>query len=615
MQSPVQEYLESLLRKIAPDDSGNVASYIPELADENPDQFGLCLATMDGNVYEVGDAQSEFTIQSISKPFTYGLALADHGTEAVRKKIDVEPSGDAFNEISLERGTGRPRNAMINAGALAASSLITGSSDGDRFERLRSTYSAYAGRELQLDEQVYESERRSGDRNRAIAYLLKNQGIIEEDVDAATELYFKQCSVNVTCRDLSIMAATLANQGVNPVTSERVLAPELVEHVLSVMTTCGMYNDAGTWVAEVGLPAKSGVSGGILAVLPGQIGIAVFSPRLDQHGNSVRGVATCRRLSSEMELHFMHVSRSARSAVRATFTLDQAPSRRLRTPKEQHILEEKGNKVRILELHGDMYFSGAESVARTVTELTGSLDLIVLDVSSVEDFSAVARRTFSKLQENIAASHCRSVVVDPDGILVSGNSRSRTSGGNRGAHSPQEDGGPAVFDGVDSATQWCEDWIITKYGEPTGGEGRLTLDEHPLAQELSPETVGILRDYLEQRDYDDGETIVARGAEPAGIFLVMSGKAHSTIPRDAGGTKTINVLTSGTSFGEVATMSGVPHVADVHADGETSLEVLTPHEYQRLRREVPEVALELAERLVQVASKLVDRATAALAAR
>lgn len=601
MQSLVQEYLESILNAVAQDRSGAVADYIPELAEENPEQFGLCLATMDGNVYEVGDARAEFTIQSMSKPFTYGLALADHGTTAVREKIDVEPSGDAFNEISLESGTGRPRNAMINAGALAASSLVTGSSASERFERIRSTYSAYAGRELELNEEVFSSELRTGDRNRAIAYLLKNQGIIEEDVATATELYFKQCSVNVTCRDLSIMAATLANRGINPVTSERVLDPALVEHVLSVMTTCGMYNDAGAWVTEVGLPAKSGVSGGILAVLPGQLGLAVFSPRLDEHGNSVRGVATCRKLSAEMELHFMHVSRSARSAVRASFTLANAPSRRLRTPREQRVLEQYGERVRFLELHGDMFFSGAETVIRTVTDLKDSLDLLVLDVSAVEEVSDVARRMFGQLHENVSAAKCTTALVDPDGIL------------SVAEHDHGDDA--AVFTEIDTATQWCEDWIIANYAEDTDHEGRLELGDHPLAQALSEGAVTTLRHYLQRRDYDDGDTIVARSDEPGGIFLVMAGKAHSTVPREGSGTRTINLLPAGTSFGEVATMSGSPHVTDVHADGATSVDLLTPGEYKRLRAEAPQVALELAERLVQVASELVIRATTALAAR
>ncbi|WP_040692524.1 glutaminase A, partial [Nocardia vinacea] len=303
------------------DDSGELADYIPELAAVQPDSFGLCLATADGRVYGTGDVTTEFTIQSISKPFTYALALADRGIATVAEHIDVEPSGDAFNEISLDPVTERPRNPMINAGAITAAALVNGRDPTDRFERIRRCYSRFAGRELTMNQAVYASEARTGFRNRAIGYMLRSFGIIESDPDEAVDRYFRQCSIDVTCRDLALMAATLANNGLNPLTHERALTAALTERVLSVMTTCGMYNAAGDWVTTVGLPAKSGVGGGILAVLPGQIGIAVYSPRLDTHGNSVRGVAACRALSQRLELHFLHVTRSARTAIRAAYTV------------------------------------------------------------------------------------------------------------------------------------------------------------------------------------------------------------------------------------------------------------------------------------------------------
>ncbi|MET0317769.1 MAG: glutaminase A, partial [Rhodococcus fascians] len=314
MSSVVDRILQHVFDACRDDTSGSVADYIPELAAVAPDGFGIALATSDGYVYEVGDTSTLFTIQSISKPFTYGLALADRGEDAVAQKIDIEPSGEPFNEISLDPITERPRNPMINAGAITSASLIAGKSAADRFERIRQAYSRYAGRSLTFNESVYRSEARTGNRNRAIGYMLRSFDIITDDPDAAVDLYFRQCSIDVTAVDLAMMAATMANNGSNPRTKERALAPALVERVLSVMTTCGMYDGAGDWVARVGMPAKSGVGGGILAVLPGQMGIAVYSPRLDPHGNSVRGVAACRELSRKLELHFLHVTRAARSA-------------------------------------------------------------------------------------------------------------------------------------------------------------------------------------------------------------------------------------------------------------------------------------------------------------
>ena len=303
VRSPIESYLEALHRRHAEVHDGEVATYIPELAKADPSWFGICIATIDGKVYEVGDSRQRFTIQSISKPFTYGLALEDVGRERVLKKIGVEPTGDAFNSISLAPGTGSPLNPMINAGAIAAASLVAGHSAEDRFHRITSVYSLYAGRQLDLDQVVYESERATGHRNRAIGHMLRNFDILTGEPDGPLDLYFRQCSVSVDCRDLSLMAATLANGGVNPVTGERALRADLVENVLSVMATCGMYDYAGEWVYRVGIPAKSGVGGGILAVVPGQLGIGIYSPPLDEKGNSVRGIKVCQELSERFGLH------------------------------------------------------------------------------------------------------------------------------------------------------------------------------------------------------------------------------------------------------------------------------------------------------------------------
>ena len=210
MDSPIQRYLTHIHEEIARIKDGEPASYIPALADVDPDNYGICLATVDGYVYEVGDTREEFTIQSISKPFTYGLALSDRGMAAVDEKIDVEPSGDAYNEISLAEGSGRPSNAMINAGALAATSLVKSAGPYSRSRRILNMFSDFAGRDLAVSERVYKSELAHGHRNKALAYLLRSFNIIESDPDPVVEDYFRQCSVLVNCRDLSIMAATLA---------------------------------------------------------------------------------------------------------------------------------------------------------------------------------------------------------------------------------------------------------------------------------------------------------------------------------------------------------------------------------------------------------------------
>lgn len=299
--------LDELIGRYRPVTEGSLAAYIPELARANPADFAIAVATTDGEVHEAGDSVREFTLQSLSKPFVYGLTLEDHGRERLRAQVGVEPTGDAFNSIiELERHSHRPYNPMINSGAIAVTSLLKGDTAGGKFERILELFARYVGKPVRVDEQVFASERATGHRNRAIAHLLRNFGVLGEEgvgIDEALDLYFRQCSILTNTRDLALMGATLANGGVQPLTRERAIAREYVRDLLSLMFSCGMYDAAGEWAYTVGLPAKSGVSGGILAVVPGRMGIAVYSPLLDSRGHSVRGTAVCRELSERFRLH------------------------------------------------------------------------------------------------------------------------------------------------------------------------------------------------------------------------------------------------------------------------------------------------------------------------
>jgi glutaminase len=227
VQSPIQTYLEGLHSRLTKIQGGALASYIPELTKANPDWLGICLVTMDGVAYSVGDSEQLFTIQSISKPFIYATALADRGRDFVARRVGVEPSGDAFNSISLDPQTGAPLNPMINAGAIASTSLVEGDTPEAQWQRIESSMAAFMGREISVDESVYRSESETGFRNRAIAWMLKNFGITEGEPMASLENYFRQCSILVSCRDLAYMAATLANGGVHPLTGKRALPPSM----------------------------------------------------------------------------------------------------------------------------------------------------------------------------------------------------------------------------------------------------------------------------------------------------------------------------------------------------------------------------------------------------
>jgi glutaminase len=306
--SPFRTYLNELYEKYQPLTDGAVASYIPELAKANPSWFGISVVTTDGQVYEVGDHKQVFTIQSISKAFVYGLALQDHGRDYVLTKVGIEPTGEAFNSIVLDEKTNRPYNPMVNAGAIATTDLIRGSNATERLNRLLELFNRYTGRTVHIDTAVAVSERITGSRNRAIAHLMHNFGMISDSIDETLELYFQQCSILVNGHDLAVMAATLANGGVNPITGVRAIDSCYVQDVLSVMHSCGMYDYSGEWNYRVGIPAKSGVGGGITAVAPGKLGIGIFSPCLDAKGNSVRGIKVCEDLAQELGLHLFNAA-------------------------------------------------------------------------------------------------------------------------------------------------------------------------------------------------------------------------------------------------------------------------------------------------------------------
>lgn len=365
MKSPIPDYLKQVLEDARADESGEVAGYIDVLAEADPSKLAVALTTVDGNLYSAGDDQVEFSIQSISKAFVYALAIEDMGLPRVLEKIGVEPSGGGFNKLSLQRGTNRPMNPMINAGAIATHSLVVGpnATAEQRTDHILEALSRLAGRQLHVDEAVYEAELKDGYRNMGLGYMLKAAGIIECDPQEVVRGYIRQCSINANVRDLATMASTLANTGVNPVTGEAIMPAESCRQVLSVMTTCGMYDAAGDWVSRVGIPAKSGVAGGIIGALPGQVGLAVFSPRLDERGNSVPGVAICEELSSYMGLHMMDISQIGLASVR---TCSMTISGGAHQPHECEQV------IPVFDVRGAVRFVGAERLTRAIVrELTG----------------------------------------------------------------------------------------------------------------------------------------------------------------------------------------------------------------------------------------------------
>ena len=556
----VQDYLVELHERVSGLTGGKPADYIPELGKANPAAFGIALATVDGEVYSVGDANQAFTIQSVSKPFMYGYALQRYGRDAVLTHVGVEPTGEAFNSIVLDEVANRPFNPMVNAGAIAVAELMSGQTQEQRIANMLALFGGLAGRELTIDERVFRSEEATGHRNRAIAYMMLNSGMIRRDPNEVLDLYFRQCSVNVTCRDLAIMAATLANDGTNPVTGQSMYDAQYVRDVVSVMNSCGMYDYAGEWAYEVGMPAKSGVSGCIIAVIPGQIGIGVFSPPIDTHGNSVRGIRVCQEISNEFELHAFNNRTNVRSVIRRDYRGDVVSSNRLRTPEERKVLAKDGHQVVVIEVQGALFFGSAEQLLRKLTLLAAGASFVVVDFKRVHFADTSARKLIYRAARAMAGGEAELVfsAIADDGPL------------GPLARELIEHGEAArvvrVFSDTDVALEWCEDQLLARSPQVSLGP-KFALAELDLFKGLKQAELRLIEAIVRPLVFDKGEVIIREGAE-AKLFFVLARGTVSVQIRTHGSDrkKRVASIGPGLSFGEMALLDGGKRSADIVAD-------------------------------------------------
>ncbi len=597
--SPIHAYLADLHARHVHNSSGEVADYIPELARANPAGFGICIATRDGIVYEVGDTQQPFTIQSASKPLTYGLALADGGEDAVLRRIGVEPSGDAFNAISLQPQTGAPLNPLINAGAIAACGLVRGESADEKLGRILETFGRYAGRMLDVDERVYASESATGHRNRAIGWMLRTFGILPNDPTATLETYFRQCAIRVTCRDLAIIGATLANGGVNPVTGERAVDAAYVDNVLSVMATCGMYDFSGEWLYRTGLPAKSGVGGGILAVQPGRLGIAVFSPRLDEHGNSVRGIAVCRELAADLGLHIFDVSARPAPVIRMATTRRSVASSRRRPQDAADYLRGVGNRLRLYHAQGSLVFASVEPLIRELMARAETSDTFILNLRSIEGLDRATAGLLARTHDTLAALGKSLLLSEAsawwESLIAAGMPRA------------------AFFADDDFALEYGEDALLAKQFPERSWDAPVALAECALFAGLGAEALAILDRMLGHRAYGPGQTIISAGQASDELFIILRGSAMVSIPTRHGITR-LAAFTPGMSFGEIAFVDRSPRTANVTAIGDVECRVLTREMLARLEVEAPVIKIRLLESVALGMTALIRQADAELAA-
>lgn len=593
MTGPIQRFLDDLHGEILGITDGTPASYIPELAKADPNLCAIAIATVDGAVHASGDWNHPFTIQSISKAFVYGHALETHGRDRVLAKVGVEPSGDSFNSIALDTVHHRPFNPMVNSGAIATAELIEGDDAEGRQRTLHGLFARFAGRDLALDEATYLSESATGNRNRAIAWMMLSAGMITREPEEVLDLYFRQCSLSVTARDLAIMGAALANDGVNPVTGQRALDAEYVPDVLTVMNSCGMYNYAGQWAYEVGIPAKSGVSGAILAVIPGQAGIAIFSPPLDANGNSVRGIAACRRIADAFGLHLFRTHPDPRGVIRYELDGGRIRSKRSRTLRELEVLFRSGRRIRVIEVQDALFFGSVERLLRRAEGLAREADYLILDVRRVSSADEAAR--------GLLAAFCATAREQGDTVLFA---HLDPAGPLAGLHASLDPG--LIFPTRDAALEYCEDRLIVE-ALRVPERHCLPFEEFELFRGLAADDVARLRAIAEPLAADAG-TILAREGEEAERFFVLETGTASIVTTIGGpnGLRPLRLsgIGPGMVFGERALIDGGPRSADVIADEPVTAFAFPIARVRTLAEERPAILIGL---LANMAGELAER--------
>jgi glutaminase len=414
--------------------------------------------------------------------------------------------------------------------------------------------------------------------------MLKNWNIIEahQDPMAAIDAYFQQCSIAVTCRDLAIMGATLANGGTNPVSAESCLDPKYVTSVLSVMGTSGMYNYAGEWVFRVGLPAKSGVGGGIIAVLPGRLAISVFSPPLDQLGNSVRGIAVCSDLSSNFDLHLFNAPTST-TPIRLVYNSSQVSSSRLRSPQEVDLLKQQGHRIHLYELQGNLTFPTAEVFIRKAVEQINDLNFLILDFKRVLGIDQSTCWLLGNLFEILTNGHNIDIVLTHIDSVTDFEAYLRHH----------------YFDGVggkiktmvenDLAIEWCETQLISKELNLGQDEVCCSLREQQLCSGFTDEEIKYLEKYLEKRSYKTGEVIIRKGEVADEIFFLLKGETVVMMPLSAGKFKRLSTITHGMAFGEIPLVGLSTRIADIIASKNSECFALNLERFKQLSQEKPQI--------------------------
>ncbi|HEY4557284.1 MAG TPA: glutaminase A [Enteractinococcus sp.] len=641
--SPLHRYLSDLLDNLRPMTAGTVNPVTEVAVQPDLHKVAITLTTVNGFQYSSGDSDHKFAIQSIAKVFAYGLALDDLGPTEVSKKVDVEPSGDPFNEISLQHSTGRPANPMINAGAIATVGLIKGRGGVDRLSRIRRVMDLAAEGspgELEINRTVYHAENISGHRNRALAWLLRSFEIIDSDPEPVVQDYFLECSTDVTTENLSMMAATLANKGVNPVTGKEVFSEETTRQILAVMMTCGMYDAAGNWMIDIGLPAKSGVDGGILVVVPGQLGIGVYSAPLDSHGNSVRGAAAIRRVTRDLGLHYADAPPLGGSTLRAHYSLADASLGVVRSTELSRITSQFGDRCQILEVSGDLGFAETETMARTIVEFDDEVSMVIIDFQGVDDFGRAAVLMLASLTASWRAERKDIIFIDWTETLVESlleyaavrddielpDPREKAKAASAGhldlpwdAETPDEEitGEFRLFDNRSAALEWAELRLAQRYARQI-----LQTDDAPREPQTAPvfdfledRDVDVLSSYMELRSYTAG-TVIRRVGQPfGGIYFIRSGRVELAAEGKDDTRYRHVYLSPGSTFGEFALSYTGRQLTTIRAIDDVEVLVLSAQQIAEIEKTDPQLAIRLWTAIAREAYTVLEQSSREAGAR
>jgi glutaminase len=477
---------------------------------------------------------------------------------------------------------------MINAGAIATAGLIAGKTPASRFKRILETFSLYAGRPLKVDHTVFVSESETGHRNRAIGHMLRNFDKLTGDPAPTTEIYFQQCSISVTCRDLGVMAATLANRGVNPLTGKTALRGEYVESVLSVMGTCGMYDYAGEWLYNVGIPAKSGVAGGVLAVLPGQIGIGVFSPRLDAHGNSVRGIRVCKELSRNLDLHLFNRPVVGKFSIRLKFTGAEFNSSHVRSLEENKILRASAKVIHVYQLQGNLAFATTEPVVRDVLEQAGEMKFLILDLKRVLSLNESAGHLLHSLVSKLSETGRKIIFTHCDHLpLLRRMMKKKLAGKFAELFS--------TFPDNDLALEWCENRVLENILPTHPASHRAKPADYLLFKEFSGAELEAIQPLLQARNFKRGHNIISAGDDAHEVFFLTRGNVSVFLPGEE--RHRLATFSPGMSFGEMAFVDGAARSANIVADTDVECHLLTLEDFQKFGKTHPAIKIKLLEQL------------------